>query len=247
MRLSYLSPSLLTLLLACSSPAGTVDPGSSGTGGADGDSLGDGDVSEMGMDSGVPTGSGGTDSVPGIDDNTPGTGGSTDGSGGSEAVDDCVPNVAGGFVVEGDVVRDETNCLVWQKGSFTGPEIQPLSSDPGENGNGQGTQYDAAAACEALELGGYDDWRLPHIGEMATIATRCKDWGNDPPWAVELDVSDNVWTSTPAGAKFCVVQVSGGGVPDSSYSGGPGARCVRGPATVPDAECATTAIPSCGP
>lgn len=164
-------------------------------------------------------------------------------TGGSTNVDACTPNSSGAFVVDGDTVVDEVTCLTWMKGSLTTEEIRDAVDDTYPNG----TFDDAAASCEALSLGGYDDWRAPSLGEIATIATTCLQWGEPTiPWAPEFDTTGAVWTSTPAGEKYCVLDATAGGTPSSSYSSGPGVRCVRGAGTVTEiTECAASAIPSC--
>jgi len=144
--------------------------------------------------------------------------------------------------VDGDLVLDEVTCLTWMQGWITSDEAKDAVVDayPGA------TRDDAVATCESLSLGGYDDFRLPTLGEIATIATRCLDWGNDPPWAPEFETTGAVWTDTPAADKYCVLDATAGGAPNGSYSSGPGVRCVRGSGNVsPITECATQAIPSC--
>ena len=57
------------------------------------------------------------------------------------------------YVVEEEVVRDRATGLVWQRRT---------------DGEGRSAE-DAAAYCEALELGGRDDWRLPLRIELVSI------------------------------------------------------------------------------
>lgn len=180
---------------------------------------------------------------------TPGTGGVATGTGGATgggAGDDtCTPNPSGGLTVVADVVEDEATCLTWMKGSLSSEDAKDAVDDsyPGA------TKADAEAACEALELGGHGDWRLPTLGELSTIATRCAQWGEPPPlpWAVEFEETGPVWSSTPASdGKYCVVDASAGGTPSGSYSSGAGVRCVRGAGTAPSpTECSSASIPSC--
>src|SRR5690606_16574845 len=167
---------------------------------------GDGDTSEQdgsGGDStspgagGTADGGGGTTGSTGGGTGTggaPGSGGESSGSGGASggSSSTCTPNPSGTFVVDGDLVLDEVTCLTWMQGWITSDEAKDAVVDayPGA------TRDDAVATCESLSLGGYDDFRLPTLGEIATIATRCLDWGNDPPWAPEFETTGAVWTDT---------------------------------------------------
>jgi hypothetical protein len=56
------------------------------------------------------------------------------------------------FVIEGEVAEDRATYLTWQRGL-----LAPLR------------WLDALAACEALTLGGFDDWRLPTLKELLTV------------------------------------------------------------------------------
>lgn len=131
---------------------------------------------------------------------------------------------AGTFVVNGETVLDERTCLTWMRDNTTGDG------------------YSAAVAyCEALSLGGYDDWRIPTAGEVVTIFKCDGMW---PPIddTVFNVMGDGIWTSTETGTiagdlpKVCGAGQSSGSFYDFGQVGGQNTRCVRGASTVPDRD-----------
>jgi hypothetical protein len=194
----------------CGSEDGARDPNGSGTetGGQGTGGAGDGTAT-----GGAPGATGGA---------AQGTGGTATGTGGGSN-SECTPNPAGTFVVDGEVVFDETTCLTWMKANTSG--------DP----------YAAAEAyCDGLTLGGYDDWRLPTAGEVVSIF-KCD--GTYPPVESVFEVTgDGLWTTTETGTvagdetKVCGAGQSSGQFYDFGKVGGQNTRCVRGPITLPDRE-----------
>ena len=140
---------------------------------------------------------------------------------------DCTPNPGGGFVDQGEVVLDEVTCLSWMK--------QNTSGDP---------YVEADAYCAALDLGGYDDWRLPTAGEVVSIF-KCD--GTFPPVEDIFVVSgDGIWTTTESGSvagyepKVCGAGQSSGQYYDFGKVGGQNTRCVRGVSALPErTDCKT--------
>ncbi len=76
----------------------------------------------------------------------------------------------GQFVVsaDGQIVTDTITEMLWQRDG-TGPR-------PGCAGVSACTWDEAQAYCADLSLGGYTDWRLPHVKELRTIV----DFSQDP-------------------------------------------------------------------
>lgn len=211
--------------------------GGSGTGGdasaTGGAPIGDGD-GDVVASGGLPAatggdGSGGLDSGSGGVD--AGTGGHGQGTGGTPPVDECTPNPGGTFVTDADTVFDEKTCLTWMRANTSG--------DP----------YAAAVTyCDDLTLGGYEDWRIPTAGEIATIFKCDGMW---PPIddTVFTVMGDGVWTSTESGTvagdlpKVCGAGQSSGNYYDFGQVGGQNTRCVRGSSTVPDrTDCKTNTV-----
>ncbi len=85
----------------------------------------------------------------------------------------------GRFVDHGDgTVTDTCTGLIWQK--VTAP--------------GTHTWCEALAYCESLDLAGHEDWRLPSVRELQSIA----DYGRKVPSAVPVfgALSESYWSST---------------------------------------------------
>lgn len=139
--------SFALLLVACSAgapdSADSVDLGATG-GTMDASLTGGAAATGGGSSGGAPSGSGG--SMMG----TGGSGGSS--TGGSQGIS-CVPGGSGYDMHDGFVIS-KANCVFYQVPAAL-PERLP--------------HLDAIAFCEALSLGGYDDWRLPSVTELSAI------------------------------------------------------------------------------
>lgn len=148
-------------------------------------------------------------------------------SGGAPSTGDCVPDPNGTFVVDGEVVFDETTCLTWMQADVSGhPYVE------------------AEVYCAELTLGENDDFRLPTAGEATTLF-HCN--GTYPPvYEVFLAQFDGIWTTTETGTiagdepKVCGAGQASGQFYDFGKVGAQNTRCVRGPTTLPDrADCKT--------
>jgi hypothetical protein len=64
------------------------------------------------------------------------------------------------IIKNGDIATDKSTGLIWQD-NIDAKEIQK-------------TWQEAIDYCEALSLGGYDDWRLPNINELLSITNKDK-------------------------------------------------------------------------
>jgi len=215
---------------------------SGGTPGSGGANVGSGGAASGGATSsgGADAGSGGEAAAGGAASGGAASGGAASGggdgsggasSGGSGGDDDCTPNPSGTLVEQGDVVLDEATCLTWMKANTSG--------DP---------YAEAVAYCDALSLGGYDDWRIPTAGEVVSIF-KCD--GTFPPVQDVFEVmGDGIWTTTETGTvagdlpKVCGAGQSSGQFYDFGQVGPQNTRCVRGAITLPDrTDCKTvTAI-----
>lgn len=199
-----LFPCFCLLLLSCSGPSaadegevGDGDEAGGGTGQSSGGSIDavgggliagtGGGVGSGGVSSGGTSGGQGNVSTGGQSTDSGGSqngadGGTDAGAGGSPPADpSCgthkwacwpMPNPAtsglpqpASYTQVGDgTVIDEVTGLVW--------EASPPSTD--------GTWDDALGYCEALSLGGYDDWRLPTRIEMTSVLDYSR-----PGWSAE--------------------------------------------------------------
>ena len=83
------------------------------------------------------------------------------------------------FTKEGDIVKDSVTKLEWQDDNITDTMGWP----------------EAIEYCENLELGGYDDWRLPNINELKTIIDRSR-YNPAIISAFEHTSSNRYWSST---------------------------------------------------
>ena len=120
----------------------------------------------------------------------------------------------GRFTDNGDgTVTDNCTGLMWQRN--TGNAGNPLP------------WCEALAFCEQLELAGYDDWRLPNIGELLSIV----DYGRFLP-AVKpvFDIGAagtsgyEYWSSTTGGASVAVLDGAWG----VDFLGGPSYLGIKG-------------------
>jgi hypothetical protein len=124
------------------------------------------------------------------------------------------------FSRDGDgVVTDSTTGLQWQ-------------DDYSDNGgNIKETEWtDAIAYCEALSLGGHDDWRLPNFNELYFLADKTKSYPTIDAIFQNV-VSDGYWSSsTVVGGKDIALAVyfRDGSSGRNGKSGSDYIRCVRG-------------------
>jgi hypothetical protein len=83
------------------------------------------------------------------------------------------------------VVKDTKTSLQWQ-------------NDYSDNGGNikEAKWTDAIDYCEALSLGGHDDWRLPNFNELYSIADRSKRNPAIDTTVFENAVSDHYWSSS---------------------------------------------------
>ena len=115
-----------------------------------------------------------------------------------------------------EVVVDSVTTIMWQRESFFDDSLEPLS------------QWRAREYCEELSLAGFDDWRLPAILELATIA----DYGRSYPAmdaAAFPDPVPRIHWSTTEGYWSYYLKFGPGVVTASDPVGGwMAVRCVRG-------------------
>ena len=104
-----------------------------------------------------------------------------------------------------DIVRDEITGLMWQDNeeakTVTKPWLTAANYDECDNNNSSPVCYDtsgdtAVSYCEALDLGGYTDWRLPTQEELETIV----DYSRSAP-AIDISSFNNTnanvyWSAT---------------------------------------------------
>lgn len=120
------------------------------------------------------------------------------------------------FVDNGDgTVRDVQSGLLWQKGYA--PE--------------QIAWWEAYVYCEALELGGRTDWRLPSRAELLTLVDYAKDAPATPD--VFEPALSFAWTATPLHGfdnwMLWTISMNGGVVAYDVLGDPNGARCVQSP------------------
>jgi hypothetical protein len=115
----------------------------------------------------------------------------------------------------GGTVTDPATGLVWQQ--------QPMQASL--------SWMEALAACEALELGGRTDWRLPNIVELASIIDTGRYWPTLDTrfFATAFSGNDAYWASTAAKPKAWIVRYLDGFVWDGyDATWRVAVRCVRG-------------------
>ena len=117
------------------------------------------------------------------------------------------------------VVTDNKTGLQWQ---------DDYSDNGGDIKSAKWT--DAIAYCESLSLGDHDDWRLPNIYELRSIADRSRhDSAIDP--AFQHVASDGYWSSTTRADRTDYAWFVGfwsGGSNGYGKSHSNHVRCVRG-------------------
>jgi len=86
------------------------------------------------------------------------------------------------FTRSGDIVTDNTRGLMWQ--------------DDAAAASTQLTWQNAIDHCEALDLGGYTDWRLPNIKELKSIVDRSKSTAPIIYSAFQNTTSNRYWSAT---------------------------------------------------
>jgi len=117
----------------------------------------------------------------------------------------------------GEIVTDSKTKLMWQDNA----EASTVTR------NWQG----AIDYCEALNFGGYDDWRLPNINELKSIKDRT---GNNPvinSVFVNVRTNNYYWSSTSVSGYTHVawrVGFGDGSVSRNFKEGSNFPRCVRG-------------------
>jgi hypothetical protein len=67
-------------------------------------------------------------------------------------------SIYAGVTKDGDIVTDNDTSLIWEDGSTIAKK----------------NWSEAISYCESLELGGYDDWRLPNKNELLSIVDYSK-------------------------------------------------------------------------
>lgn len=119
------------------------------------------------------------------------------------------------YTATSTTLSDQVTELVWQ----IAPPLQAL------------TQAEAVTYCEALELGGQADWRLPTRLEYVSLLDQGKGAGYALPPAIPFDATGTFWTASASGVTpglFFVVNDQEGTwnvvLQESPFA----ARCVRG-------------------
>jgi hypothetical protein len=144
----------------------------------------------------------------------------------------CTPDPGAALVAKGEVIFDPRTCLSWMKATREGVNLNPMFPP------------DALTFCGQLVLGGFDDWRVPTVSELASIVTRCGKYPPEGPWDPLFDVKgDGYWTTTSAGQprKVCAIGTANAGkFYEYGIDGPQVVRCVRGAGAVKPARDCTT-------
>ncbi|MES1186563.1 MAG: DUF1566 domain-containing protein [Myxococcales bacterium] len=113
-------------------------------------------------------------------------------------------------------LKDSVTGLVWQ--------LTPEATTK--------TQGEAVVYCEALELAGQSDWRLPTRLEYVSVLDEGMGSGYGMPAAVSIDTVGAQWTASATGTaadQFFIVDDQLGSWTVGDETTPLGARCVRGP------------------
>jgi hypothetical protein len=116
-----------------------------------------------------------------------------------------------------DVIVDRLTALMWER-SLTLPFV---------------TFDEAPSRCDALTLGGFDDWRAPTLIELLSIV----DWTRQTPAVASgvflgiEDVTGLAWSATPLGSQGLAVDFLFAHISRYSNSSALVVRCVRAGAT----------------
>lgn len=115
---------------------------------------------------------------------------------------------------EKEIVTDNKTALMWQDDSTTKTKQMNFA--------------DAKNSCEALKLGGYDDWRVPSIEELQTII----DYSQNPALQKEFVNSSSIYLSSTATIKnnneVIIWFINNKGNIDNDTLRNGYVRCVRG-------------------
>jgi len=115
-----------------------------------------------------------------------------------------------------DTVVDSVTTIMWQRESYFDDSLEPLS------------QWRAREYCDDLSLAGFNDWRLPTILELVTIA----DYGRSYPAMDAEAFPDPVprihWSTTEGYWSYYLKFGPGVVTAGDPYGGWFAVRCVRG-------------------
>lgn len=132
------------------------------------------------------------------------------------------------FTVNDDTIYESISGLMWQKG-------MPSTYDGCTQGDPAGSQCTVVEAwnyCDSLELGGYDDWRLPETVEIGGIM----DLGTAAPVILSEFTGTLQQPYFATGNGYHQVSMADGTQSVVLKSGAGYVKCVRGDILFPDSE-----------